>query len=391
MGYLRAGHALTEPILLDIIALQTEIAKYGIDLAGVTATVVDRLPSITNADGAILEYAKGTEMIYMGVSGVAQPLLGLRVKRAGSLSGDCVNRRRVLYTEDTEVDSGVDRRPCRRVGIRSMVIAPLNHNDTTVGVLKMVSTHARAFGDTDVRVLEMMSELIAAAMYNAARTQSSELYLQATSDALTGLANRALFYDRLRQRTSNGRRRRMPFGLLSIDMDGLKAINDRFGHRIGDAAIRETARRIRRIPRKEDTVARLGGDEFGVILEAPGQRNDVYSIAKRIVSEVRLPFLFEKIEIPLSASIGTAYYPEDGISASVPTPIQSATDPCVGVDPPSLELIQVGIAHGVAQKPAYGRHLPLVMERVGQHVMQHERRGPHRDISVWKMKLGIRV
>jgi diguanylate cyclase (GGDEF)-like protein len=202
------------------------------------------------------------------------------------------------------------------VGIRSIVIAPLDHNGTTVGVLKLVSTHIRAFTERDVRILEIMSDLIAASMYNAAQTQSNELYLRATSDALTGLANRALFYDHLRQRTSSGRRRRMPFGLLSIDMDGLKAINDRFGHRAGDAAIRETALRIRRIPRKEDLVARLGGDEFGVILESPIRHSDVSSIAGRIVVDVKLPFRFEGVEVSLSASIGVAYYPDDGISVN---------------------------------------------------------------------------
>ncbi|HUB28728.1 MAG TPA: sensor domain-containing diguanylate cyclase [Terracidiphilus sp.] len=312
----RAGHGLTEPILLKIIALQTEIAKYGIDLAGVTATVVERLPSLTNADGAILEYAERREMVYRGVSGIAQPLLGLRVKRAGSLSGLCVKQSRILYAEDTESDPRVDRRPCRRVGIRSIVIAPLNHNLTTVGVLKIVSTRTAAFTDRDMRVLEIMSELIAASMYNAARTQSDELYVRATTDGLTGLANRALFYDRLRQRTSNGRRRAMSFGLLSIDLDGLKGINDRFGHRVGDAAIRETALRIRRIPRKEDTVARIGGDEFGVILESPVNRRDVSAIADRIAAEVMLPFRFERTDVPLSASIGVALYPDDGISVN---------------------------------------------------------------------------
>jgi diguanylate cyclase (GGDEF)-like protein len=316
MGNARAARALTEPILLRIIALQTEIAKYGIDLAGVTTTVADRLPSLTNAEGAIVEYAEGEDMVYRGASGIAQPLLGLRVPRASSISGLCVSQGHVLYAEDTESDPRVDRRPTRRVGIRSMLIAPLNHNGTTVGVLKLVSTRVKAFTDKDVRVLEIMSELIAASMYNAARTESSELYLRATRDALTGLANRALFYDRLRQRTSSGRRRRMPFGLLSVDLDGLKTINDRYGHRAGDAAIRETAQRIRRIPRKEDTVARLGGDEFGVIIESPQRRSDVSAIADRIVAEVRLPFRFERTTVDLSASIGMAFYPDDGISAN---------------------------------------------------------------------------
>jgi diguanylate cyclase (GGDEF)-like protein len=228
-----------------------------------------------------------------------------------------VSERRVLYAEDTETDPRVDRRPCRQVGIRSIVISPLNHSDTTVGVLKLVSTHTRAFTKRDVRILDMMSELIAASMYTAAKTQSNELYLQATSDALTGLANRALFYDRLRQRTSIGRRRPLPFGLLSIDMNGLKRLNDHFGHRAGDASIRETALRIRRIPRKDDLVARLGGDEFGVILECPIDRNDVVSIAHRIVREVKMPFVFEEVEIQLSVSIGVAYFPDDGSSPNL--------------------------------------------------------------------------
>lgn len=313
MGYARADHALNEPLLLKIIALQTEIAKYGIDLPGVISTVVDRLPSLTDADGAILEYAEGSEMVCCGASGIAQSLLGLRVSQVGSLSGLCVTQRRVLYAEDTETDDRVDRRPCRQVGIRSIVIAPLNHNDTTVGALRLVSRRVKAFGDRDVRVLRIMSELIAAAMYNAAHTQSDELYHRATSDALTGLSNRTLFYDRLRQRTSSGRRRRTPFGLLLVDIDGLKTINDRFGHRAGDAAIRETAMRIRQIPRKEDTVARLSGDEFGVIVENPFGSSNITSIAERIAAQVKLPFHFEGVEVPLSASIGMAQYPENGI------------------------------------------------------------------------------
>jgi hypothetical protein len=64
MTHMRASCALTQSTLLKIIALQSEIAKFGIDLAGVTTTVVERLPSLTNADGAILEYAEGTEMVY---------------------------------------------------------------------------------------------------------------------------------------------------------------------------------------------------------------------------------------------------------------------------------------------------------------------------------------
>lgn len=304
--------SIRSEILLKVIKLQTEIAKLGIDLARVTTTVVDRLPSLTNATGAIIEYPEGSQMVTRGVSGFSKSLLGARAECDSSLSGMCARQNRILQSDDTEADPRVDRELCRRAGIRSMLVAPLNHNGTVVGVLKIASPKTKAFKPQDKRILKMMSELIAAMMYNAARAQSDELYLRATSDSLTNLANRGLFFDRLHQRTSTGRRHPIPFGVLVVDMDRLKSINDRYGHRTGDAAIREIALRISRIPRKEDTVARIGGDEFGVLLEQARSREDVEAVAGRMLGEINLPFKFESSVVKLSASIGTAYYPDDG-------------------------------------------------------------------------------
>ena len=193
-----------------------------------------------------------------------------------------------------------------------MVVAPLKHEGSVVGVLKIVSSNTYAFTVRDLRVLELMTELIAAAMYHAARNETNALYQQATHDALTGLANRSLFFDRLRHRTYPGRRQPEPMGILVIDLDGLKRINDSFGHRAGDAAIRETALRISRIPRRSDIVARLGGDEFGVILSEIASRSDLIAIVERISQETDQPFRFEGRTLHLTASIGHARYPDDG-------------------------------------------------------------------------------
>jgi len=178
--------------------------------------------------------------------------------------------------------------------------------------LKIVSSNTHAFTVRDIRVLELMSELIAASMYHAARNENSALYQQATHDPLTGLANRALFFDRLRRRIYPGRRQIEPLGILLIDLDGLKKINDSHGHRAGDAVIRETALRISRIPRRSDIVARLGGDEFGVILEEIADRSDLIAIVERLSRETDQPFRFEGRTFHLTASIGCARYPEDG-------------------------------------------------------------------------------
>lgn len=193
-----------------------------------------------------------------------------------------------------------------------MVVAPLKHDGSIVGGLKIVSSSTHAFTVRDVRVLELMSELIAAAMFHAARNETNALYQQATHDALTGLANRMLFFERLRNRIYPGRRQIEPLGILLIDMDGLKKVNDSYGHRAGDAAIRETALRISRIPRRSDVVARLGGDEFGVILGEISNPADLAAIVERVAQETDQPFRFEGNTLYLTASIGHARFPEDG-------------------------------------------------------------------------------
>src|SRR3569623_1287076 len=293
----------TDPyILMEIIKLQTEIARHGLDLSGVVEAVVERIPTFTNAVGAIVEYIEGEEMVYRGASGFARPLLGTRVKREASLSGLCVRLGQILRSDDILVDPRVDLSPFNNVGVRSMVVAPLKHEGSIVGVLKIVSGNSHAFTVRDLRVLELMSELVAAAMYHAARNETNALYQQATHDALTGLANRSLFFDRLRHRTYPGRRQPEPLGILLIDLDGLKRINDSFGHRAGDAALREVALRISRIPRRTDIVARLGGDEFGVILSEISTGGDHVAIVERIATETDQPFRCEGRSLDLPAS-----------------------------------------------------------------------------------------
>lgn len=299
-------------VFVEIIQLQTEIARLGLDLAGVINAVVNSLPSLTNAGGAIVEYAQDGEMVCRGASGIGSVLLGYRAKRERSLSGHCVDEGAVLKSEDVELDARVDVEPCRRAGIRSMIAAPLRHEGVSVGTLKIVASEPNAFSDDDAFIVELMSGLIAAAMYHAAKNETSELYVQATHDPLTGLANRALFFDRAQQRLSQGRRHCQQIGILLIDMDQLKSINDRWGHRTGDAAINEVARRISRVPRETDLVARLGGDEFGVMLASVRDRSSIDEIAQRISREIRLPFIADGNDVPLSASIGASSFPSDG-------------------------------------------------------------------------------
>ncbi|HET7775693.1 MAG TPA: sensor domain-containing diguanylate cyclase, partial [Azospira sp.] len=298
--------------LMAIIRMQTEIAKLGPDLGGVIAYVSEQAQALAGADGAVIELAEGEDMVYRASSGIAENQLGLRLKRSTSLSGLCVHTGVAMNCDDSESDPRVDREACRKVGLRSMLVVPLQHNGTVVGVLKVLGRAPRAFAPPHAVLLGLISEMVAAAMFHAAHHQADELLYRATHDPLTGLANRALFLDRLRNAIARAGREGKVGGILMMDMDGLKQINDNLGHRAGDAALAETAMRLRQDSRTSDTVARLGGDEFAVLLMPVAGRESVLASSQRLADQVSRPFAFEGRPLQLQTSVGAALFPEDG-------------------------------------------------------------------------------
>ncbi len=304
---------LTRKKLRQIISIQSDVAKIGLDLGAVMQYVVEQALPLLAADGAAIELAEADDMVYRAASGIASPELGLRLKLSTSLSGQCVRSGEILTCADADTDSRVDRLACRRVGLRSMIVMPLKHRDSTVGVLKVMSTQVDKFQPCDVELLGMLSEMVAATMYHAASFDSDSLYFKATHDVMTGLANRALFMDRLRNAIGHSKRADCQAGVLVMDIDGLKEANDRHGHRVGDALIIEFARRLRKASRDSDTVARLGGDEFGMLLDPLAGTDGLIAAESRVGVEISGPFLFENQLFSLHASIGGVIIPEDGL------------------------------------------------------------------------------
>lgn len=134
-------------------------------------------------------------------------------------------------------------------------------------------------------------------------------------DGLTGLPNRALFYDRLEQETKKAHRAGLRMVLLFIDLDYFKQVNDTLGHSAGDTLLAEAARRIADCVRETDTVARLGGDEFTVILSGLESTDVVERVAENIVNRLAEPFQLEGAVAYVSASIGITRYPDDATEA----------------------------------------------------------------------------
>ncbi len=135
---------------------------------------------------------------------------------------------------------------------------------------------------------------------------------QANYDTLTGLPNRHLFEDRLKQAMAVSDRSRTQTALLFIDLDRFKYVNDTFGHFAGDLLLKQVAQRIGSCLRKSDTVSRLGGDEFAVVITELHNLSAIEHIAQKILLSLAKPYLLENNEAYISCSIGIAIYPDNG-------------------------------------------------------------------------------
>ncbi len=161
-------------LLARIVAVQGEIVQAGLDPHKVVDVVTHRAQELTHSTGAVVELLDGDDLVYWSASGSVIAQLGLRVDTNKSLSGLCIRTGRVLVCTDSENDPRVDLEECRRVGLRSMLVAPLPYGDTIIGVLKVVAPYVDAYKPEDVRTLELLNTLIGATLSHAAHHNSVE-------------------------------------------------------------------------------------------------------------------------------------------------------------------------------------------------------------------------
>ena len=144
-----------------------------------------------------------------------------------------------------------------------------------------------------------------------AKKADSLIEYQANYDALTGLANRTLFRDRLNHALAMARRTSTKLAVVFIDLDNFKSVNDNLGHDVGDEVLVEAAKRIRSCVREVDTVARYSGDEFVVVIRDVFTESSVWRIVDNIVATVGLPYALRSHQVYCGASVGIAFFPDD--------------------------------------------------------------------------------
>lgn len=199
-------------------------------------------------------------------------------------------------------------------GIRSVLSTPSESGSDLAFTLVAASPQARLFRDADSDFLRSLAHVLSAAM-DRHRSRERLTYL-ARFDGLTGLPNRGLLFDRMEAALAVARSQGTRVGLLYLDLDRFKLVNDTLGHEAGDHLLVQAAHRMVGCLRASDTVARLAGDEFAILLPGLDGRADAERVGRKVLSQLGRPFELNGQEVFVSASVGAVLYPDHGLDTA---------------------------------------------------------------------------
>ncbi len=192
----------------------------------------------------------------------------------------------------------------------------VRHRDGTLHTYLMLKFPLRDENDQVFSVCSICIDITERKLAeDSAREQQSRVNFMAFHDALTGLPNRSLFYDRLNHGLDCAARNKTRLGLMMVDVDRFKSVNDTMGRDAGDQMLKIVARRMVSELRKMDTVARLGSDEFIIVLENINNVGDARRVAEKLLARLAEPISLDQDTVQSSATIGISIFPQDGTAA----------------------------------------------------------------------------
>ncbi|MHB1911712.1 MAG: diguanylate cyclase domain-containing protein [Acidimicrobiales bacterium] len=308
-----------------VVRLQAELAEAGPDVDRSLRLVATGVAQLAQAANCSVWWADGDHLRVRATAGNPPTYtVGDSVPIASSLAGGCFASEEEVYVADTATYSDYTRALGERTGIGTLVLVPLNAGGSVVGVLGVSAPTPGALAGSGLDALRLVAGLVAGAVQRAEaaaenlaalealRASEGRLTHAATHDPLTGLSNRIHFADRLEHAVTVAAREKRRVGLLYIDLDRFKEVNDGFGHHCGDEVLIELSRRLGAVVRDTDTVARLGGDEFAVLLSNPSSIEESLVVAQRTIDSLGRPLRVGARRLAFKASIGVAHWPEHG-------------------------------------------------------------------------------
>lgn len=285
---LRDRHRLLE----RLGGIQRAISRR-VPLREVLDEIAHAAQDVLRAEGVVLWQVHPDDpgRLHVAVScGRGAPVAGTTAPLEGSLAGECVRAARA---------GGVATPVHRGAGA---IAVPVSENGAVAGAL-VVTGAERGGRAVDVETLLALAEHATLAMNDA---HTVDAMFEAHHDHVTGLPNRALFFDRGEQALATARLDRRDAAVLFIDLDGFKQVNDTLGHDAGDRLLREVGARVRATLRSGDLVARLGGDEFAVLLVRERGAVPPAEVAERVLEALRTPVDLERAVVQVRASVGVA-------------------------------------------------------------------------------------
>jgi diguanylate cyclase (GGDEF)-like protein/PAS domain S-box-containing protein len=295
---------------------QERIARFGQEalarresgelLVGAVQTVLEALGA--EAVGYLEPAPQGDELLLRVIVGLADA-----TTQAGVYRGRREPLYAVLASGTQAIITGADLGAEWAQGLESIALVPVRRENAVRGALCIGHRRAEDLGPDALNFVDAVATILSTALQRL--DSEAQLTYLAQFDSLTGLANRALLTDRFGQSIVQAKRRNVPLGVLFIDLDEFKIVNDTLGHAAGDALLKATADRLKGTLRPGDSVARIAGDEFAVLLGELGHASDAAIVAQKIIAALSEPFELHGQEVLITASIGIATYPADGQDA----------------------------------------------------------------------------
>jgi len=230
------------------------------------------------------------------------------------LTRRCFVSQEPVYISRTESSAAITQAK-RKNNIGSIICVPLVNDGFVWGALIAYRDESKPdFTDRDTNLLSTIGNQASVALQR--QRLLSKVEHQAYHDSLTDLPNRLKFEEELNQSVDNAKESNERLAVLFIDLDGFKAINDVFGHSVGDELLRSVSGRLRSVFNSKDLLCRMGGDEFAVLLQKVESLNDVMELSERTINELAPQYMVGGVTVSVGASIGISLFPDDSGSAA---------------------------------------------------------------------------
>ena len=325
-GYRGTGKVISERKQVEALhmgqARVLEMIATGASLQEVLDTLVSVIESQSEGMlGAVLLLDEDGEHVRVGAAGslpgaYSRALEGLSIGPSAGSCGTAMHRRERVVVTDIENDALWEayRELALAHGLRACWATPiLSQQGSVLGTFSMYYREVRTPTQPELRLADFTARIAGIAIER--KQAEHRISYMAHHDTLTGLPNRALLLDRLRQAVGQSQRTAKSVAVMFIDLDDFKHINDSLGHQVGDHLLQLVAGRLQLCLRRGDTLARLGGDEFVLVLPAIEDDHAVAAVAQKILDELRNTFHVDGHALHAGCSIGISLFPEDGEDA----------------------------------------------------------------------------